>query len=96
MANVKITELPVLSAILSTDVLPIVQGGTTYQITVGNFGQGTYPVIVSPPSGNSFGSPGDKAGSIAFSTLFLYYCTDDYTTGGVQIWQRIARDATAW
>jgi len=51
--------------------------------------------VVAPP-GNSSGQTGDVANMIAFDSSFFYYCTTSYTTGGVQIWQRIAKDATAW
>jgi hypothetical protein len=40
MADKKITQLPSASIATSSDVLPIVQGGTTDQITVINLGQG--------------------------------------------------------
>lgn len=40
MADKKITQLPSASIATSSDVLPIVQGGTTDQITVTNLGQG--------------------------------------------------------
>ena len=36
MADLKITELPVVTAATSTSVLPIVQGGVTSQINVSN------------------------------------------------------------
>ena len=40
MANLKITQLPSASVATGSDVLPIVQGGVTDQITVTNLGKG--------------------------------------------------------
>jgi hypothetical protein len=42
MADLKITQLPSASAALTTDVLPIVQGGSTDQITVENLAVGIF------------------------------------------------------
>jgi hypothetical protein len=42
MANQKITQLPSASAASTTDVLPIVQGGSTDQITVENLAVGVF------------------------------------------------------
>ena len=96
MANLKISELPVLATTVTSAVLPVVTSGTTYQITLANLGLGVFPNFVAAAPSTSSGAPGDKAGSIAFSAAFFYYCVTDYTVGGVQIWQRIAKDATAW
>ena len=96
MANLKISELPVLTTTTPTAVLPVVTSDTTYQITLANLGLGVFPNFVATPPTTSVGASGDKAGSIAFTSAFFYYCVTDYTTGGVQIWQRIAKDATAW
>jgi hypothetical protein len=57
--------------------------------------QSTAYAVVAVPA-NSSGQPGDRAGMVAFSSAFFYFCETDYTTGGTQIWQRIATDATAW
>ena len=51
--------------------------------------------VTTPPASSS-GSAGDKAGSIAFTAAFLYYCVSDFVAPGTQVWQRIAKDATAW
>jgi hypothetical protein len=76
--------------------------GTTGSITFPDNTQQTtawtgvvLPVSQSVPTSSS-GKAGDIAGMVAYTTAFLYYCTADYTTGGVQLWQRIAKDATAW
>ena len=42
MADLKITQLPSASAASTTDVLPIVQGGATEQITVENLAVGIF------------------------------------------------------
>jgi len=42
MADLKITQLPSASIATGSNVLPIVQGGTTDQITVTNLGQGIF------------------------------------------------------
>ena len=57
--------------------------------------QNTAYHVVAPPATSS-GKSGDQAGMVAYSNAFFYYCTANYTTGGIQIWQRIAKDATAW
>ena len=54
----------------------------------------TYPVDTPPTT--SSGTAGDKKGMVSYSADYFYYCTDDYTTGGIQIWQRVVKDATAW
>jgi hypothetical protein len=96
MANLKITELPVLTTTVTSAVLPVVTSDTTYQITLANLGLGVFPNFVATPPANSSGAVGDKAGSIAFSDAFFYYCVSDYVAPGTQVWQRIAKDATAW
>ena len=96
MANLKISELPVLTTTTPTAVLPVVTSDTTYQITLANLGLGVFPNFVATPPANSSGAVGDKAGSIAFSAAFFYYCVSDYVAPGTQVWQRIAKDATAW
>ena len=57
--------------------------------------QNTAYHVVAPPATSS-GKSGDQAGMVAYSNAFFYYCTANYTTGGIQIWQRIAKDAIAW
>jgi len=42
MADLKITQLPSASLVTGSDVLPIVRGGVTDQITVNNFGQSIF------------------------------------------------------
>tara|TARA_R110000824_G_C14968058_1_gene652783 strand:+ start:359 stop:649 length:291 start_codon:yes stop_codon:yes gene_type:complete len=96
MANLKISELPVLTTTVTSAVLPVVTSNTTYQITLANLGLGVFPNFVSSPPATSSGAVGDKAGSIAFSASFFYYCVSDYVGVGTQVWQRIAKDATAW
>ena len=96
MANTKISELPVLATTVASAVLPIVTSNTTYQITLANLGLGIFPNLVTTPPTSSSGSAGDKAGSIAFTAAFLYYCVSDFVAPGTQVWQRIAKDATAW
>ena len=72
---------------------PISYGGTTGNVF-------WYPlasriVFVAPPATSS-GNPGDTLNMLAIDNSYLYYCTADYTTGGVQIWQRIVKDNTSW
>ena len=96
MANIKISELPVLTTTVASAILPIVTSDTTYQITLANLGSGVFPNFVATPPASSSGVAGDKAGSIAFTAAFLYYCVSDFVAPGTQVWQRIAKDATAW
>ena len=57
-------------------------------------GTPTTAIVVNPPS-SSFGQSGDTINMIAFDSSFFYYCRANYTVG-VQIWERIAPDATPW
>ena len=70
--------------------IPITGGGPTYII-----GSSPAPIIVSTPTTSS-GALGDKYGDVAFTSTYFYFCTNDYTTGSSQIWERIETDATAW
>ena len=72
---------------ISTNSTGLIFSDTTFQTTA--------YVVVSAPATSS-GKTGDRSGMVAYSNAFFYYCTANYTTGGIQIWQRIAKDATAW
>lgn len=56
MADIKISDLPVASALAGTELLPLVQGGVTKQATVADF------LAIQRPSGAAgavtFGNPG--------------------------------------
>ena len=62
MANLKISELTVLAALSSGDVIPIVSGGGTKQITITNL-FATVPVPILLPNGTA------AAPSLAFAGL---------------------------
>jgi hypothetical protein len=51
--------------------------------------------VVSAPS-FSTGAEGDRAGDIAFSSDYFYYCIADYTDGLSNIWKRVAWSAETW
>ena len=55
-------------------------------------------VVALAAPATSKGVAGDLAGQIAYATGFLYICTADYTTGLVDIWQRIpvTEDVQPW
>jgi hypothetical protein len=44
----------------------------------------------------SKGSAGNKAGMVAFTNGYFYYCISDYTDGVADIWVRSAWDQTSW
>ena len=99
MANLKITQLTELTTVADATnlLIPVVNNGVaTFKITLANLGNGIFPSIKTTPPSSSTGQYGDKAGDIVFSTSFLYYCVTSFTGSGQQIWQRIAKDATAW
>lgn len=52
--------------------------------------------LISKVPGTSKGSAGDLAGTVAFDSSYIYYCTDDYTTGVADIWKRTAHGAGTW
>lgn len=52
-------------------------------------------LIDRPAPSTSKGAAGDRAGMVAFSSTYIYYCTADYD-GTTDIWSRVALDATAW
>lgn len=51
--------------------------------------------VVGAPS-FSTGAEGDRAGDIAFSSDYFYYCIADYTDGLSNIWKRVAWSAETW
>ena len=52
------------------------------------------PVVAAPAT--SKGVSGNKAGMVAYSSGYFYYCTTDYTDGAADIWVRSAWDQTSW
>lgn len=51
--------------------------------------------IIAPVPGSSIGSANDVAGSIAFDSNYMYYCTGTYN-GVSNIWKRVAWSANTW
>jgi len=51
--------------------------------------------VVAVPS-TSVGAEGDKAGDLAFSNEYFYYCTADYIDGQTNIWKRVAWSNDTW
>ena len=51
--------------------------------------KGTTPIT-------SKGATGDTAGLVAFDSVYLYYCTGDYTDGTTDIWKRVAWAIDTW
>lgn len=99
MANLKITQLTELTTVADATnlLIPVVNNGTTtFKITLANLGAGVFPLIKTFSPSSSTGDFGDKRGDIVFTNSFFYYCVNDFTNSGQQIWQRIAKDATAW
>ena len=64
MADLKITQLPSASIATGSNVLPIVQGGVTDQITVTNLGQGIFNLGL-PITASSVSSSGGFTGSLS-------------------------------
>lgn len=54
----------------------------------------TLRLVENPTS--SKGSSGDRLGNVSFSTTWLYYCIQDYTTGSQDIWMRISCTQSTW
>lgn len=52
------------------------------------------PVTTAPT--HSYGSLGDVAGLVAFDEFYFYYCTANYVDNSINIWKRVALDATPW
>lgn len=50
---------------------------------------------VTPPA-NSNGLSIHKAGMVAFSDAWFYYCKEDWSDGSVHIWRRVAWSTTSW
>ena len=99
MANLKITQLTELTTVADAAnlIIPVVNNDTTtFKITLENLGNGVFPSIKTLIPLDSSGSIGDKAGDIVFTDSFLYYCVANFVGAGTQVWQRIAKDATAW
>lgn len=44
----------------------------------------------------SKGQSGDKQGMFAANDTYLYYCTEDYSTGNVDIWRRVSWSNDVW
>lgn len=63
--------------------------GTLYFPDGGNIRVGQVP-------GTSKGAVGDKVGTLAFNSSYIYYCTADYTTGTPDIWKRVAWSMDTW
>jgi hypothetical protein len=53
------------------------------------------PQIVNAPEHN-YGQAGDRAGTIAFDSNYIYYCTENFVDGVTAIWQRTAWTAGTW
>lgn len=81
----------------------------SWQLSVGNSIQDftfTQNGTLLFPNGVSFsvstvpltskGSVGDKAGSLAFDSSYLYYCTSDYVDGVSDIWKRTEWAVDIW
>jgi len=45
---------------------------------------------------HSYGAPGDIAGTVAFDTNYIYYCTTNYVNTSTNIWKRVQLSATTW
>ena len=63
--------------------------GELYFPDGGNIRVGTVP-------GTSKGVAGDKAGTLAFNSSYIYYCTTNYTNGVADIWKRLAWSGDTW
>jgi hypothetical protein len=50
----------------------------------------------SLPPLHSTGQAGDVQGTLAFSSTYLYYCTDTYVDGVSHIWKRVAWSGDTW
>jgi plastocyanin len=83
------TAQPVLPATTSTSGTVIVGNGLSVTDGVISWALGTVPTT-------SKGQAGDKAGTLAANSSFIYYCTTDYTDGVANIWKRVALTTQTW
>jgi Major tropism determinant N-terminal domain len=60
-----------------------------------NTTQTTAYQLVGVPT-TSKGQPGDKIGMVAYNATAHYYCTQDYTTGTVDIWVKSTWTSNSW
>jgi hypothetical protein len=70
MANIRIDQLPIAAAVATTDVVPIVSGGVTKQVSFGGimtspslFGPNVSAFLVNPTSANLRTALTDETGS---------------------------------
>jgi hypothetical protein len=83
------TAQPVLPATTSTLGTVIVGNGLSVTDGVISWALGSVPTT-------SKGQAGDKAGTLAANSSFIYYCTTDYTDGVANIWKRVALTTQTW
>ena len=66
----------------------------------GSDGVLTFPdggdIRVGQVPGTSKGVAGDKAGTLAFNSSYIYYCTANYTNGSPDIWKRVSWSNDTW
>lgn len=77
---------------IKTDPSP--QSGDEHIWEFSTNGRFSIPIDTAPA--HSYGAAGDKAGMIAVSSDWLYYCTDNYVDNTTNIWKRVALNGTAW
>jgi hypothetical protein len=53
-------------------------------------------IRISNAPSTSKGTDGDKAGTVAFNSSYIYYCTADYVDGIADIWKRTAWAVDVW
>lgn len=68
--------------------------GTTIEVTPVNRPRKATQIVNDVPTG-SVGVPGDRTGSVAFNSTYLYLCTADYD-GTSNIWKRVTLNSGAW
>jgi hypothetical protein len=70
------------------------------QWTFDHTGQLTFPdggtLRVGSVPARSFGAAGDKIGTLAFDTTYIYYCTANYVNNATNIWRRTAHGLSTW
>ena len=96
--NYNFTELYANVANLTNSVTSVAGRTGNIQLTVQDiigFDSYNYATIVGVPL-TSKGIAGHKLNDIAFSSTYIYYCTENYTNGVANIWKRLLWSADTW
>lgn len=104
----KLSELPIASNVVSTDRLIVLYNAISNSsvangspsartIDVPSFANSVKHLIVKNTAPTtSKGNSGDKAGTLAANSTYMFYCTTNYTDGVADIWIRTSWSNSTW